>query len=631
MREDETSQQRTESRGAGVTLLEQGLWKRLASAEGRDDIGQAWAPLMFAMLDEPDVCAVFLRDDDTLRLRQIAVWPESRVPGEAIVTAAENCIAQGRGIVRGEMPKDGGGGKVAVATPITVDGMTVGVAAFEGWLPDQTTLQSTMRRLQWGAAWIRDAERARLSDKQSRRYAHAVSALHTITTAAEQQEFQSAIQAAVTDLATRYDCDRASIGFKRLGRTKVQAISHTAQFGRQMQLVRQLGAAMDEAIDQRGVVIYPEPEGVSEPMATHRHERLARAQSIGHVLTVPLFVRDKFVGGITFERPAERPFSQDEAEILEATVTVLAPILEEARRNDRYIITRIGDWGRRQLAELLGPSRLFRKTLFLGALFLALFFWVAETTDRIPADARVEAELQRAVVAPYDGFIAEASVRAGDVFEEGQLLARLDDREPVLERLRLLAEKQRAEIEYDQALAASDRSEAQVQRNRIDQFDAQIALVDKQIERARLVAPFDGIVVAGDLSQSIGGAVVRGQELLTLVPGEGYRIAMQVEERRIGDVSTGQAGSLVVAALPDQSFPLEVVKITPVANYGEGRTTYRVEAVPAGNADLLLPGMEGVAKLDAGSERVIAIWTRPMRDWLRLWSWRWLGLGADEG
>ena len=39
----------------------------------------------------------------------------------------------------------------------------------------------------------------------------------------------------------------------------------------------------------------------------------------------------------------------------------------------------------------------------------------------------------------------------------------------------------------------------------------------------------------------------------------------------------------------------------------------------------LRPGMEGVAKVDIGERRLIWIWTRSLREWIRIFFWTWAG------
>ncbi|MGR3572675.1 efflux RND transporter periplasmic adaptor subunit [Brevirhabdus sp.] len=613
---------------AQVTMLEQGLWRRLSDAKATQEAAQSWAPLMFGMLDTPEVCCVFLRDAETGRLRTIANFPDARIPSDGLLLAAENAVSQDRGVVRGAIEKDAmatKGGLVFITTPLSLDGTAVGAVGIEVLPRDQADLRQTMRRLQWGAAWMRDALRREDAAVRAERYAQAVHALNTVVGVAEQQDIATAARAAATDLATRFDCDRVSIGFRRFGHCRVAAISHSAQFGKRMNLVRLLGAAMDEAIDQRGVVIYPD-DGVDPPMATHRHEKLAQAHGIGNLLSVPLYAVDRFIGAIVFERPASRPFTQNEAEIFEAVTSVLAPVLEEKRSNDRWLITKTAEVAGAHFTRLVGPGKLGRKAFVLAVLLLGVFFWFARGMDRVAADAVVEGAVQRTIAAPFDGFIAESLARAGDEVAQGALLVRLDDRDLVLERLRLVTQLQRQRIEYDSALAARDRAEANIRRNQIEQTEAQIALVDKQLDRTRLTAPFDGLVTSGDLSQSIGSSVARGDALLSVAPAGEYRVALKVDERRVSDIRPGQPGSLLVTALPDAAFPITVRKITPVAEYGNGATSFRVEATLDTPAPGLQPGMDGVAKVDVDEKRLIAVWTRPLVNWARIWAWRWLGL-----
>jgi RND family efflux transporter MFP subunit len=591
-------------------------------------VAKAWAPLMFAMLKGAESCAVLLANSDSGPLKITSNFPVERLPGARLISAAEGAMNDQRGMVRGTLP-DGSGAAdlVAIAVPLILDDTALGAVAVELRPTDRAALQQSMRQLQWGAAWLRDALRSDFAQQAQQHFNNAVDALHVVGAAAEQQDFAAAARAAVTDLANRFGCDRVSIGFRSLRRTKVAAISHSAQFGRQMNFVSLVAAAMDEAIDQRGVVIWPDDD-VTEPMATHRHEKLAKTHSIGHLLTCPLYVRDKFVGAVLFERPSDRPFTQNDAETLEAAVTVLSPVIDERRSNDRWLITRAAKSFGNLFVKLMGPGHLAMKASVLLLIAVTAFFRVTVVPDRVNSDARIEGAIQRAITAPFDGFIASSDVRAGDLVSMGDLLARLDDRELILERFRLAAELGLQRIEYDRAVAARDRSETAVRRNQIAQAEAQISLVDQQIDRTRIVAPFDGVLASGDLSQSIGASVSRGEMLMTLVPQGDFRVVLQVDETRVSEVAVGQDAALVVTALPERSFALQIGKVTPVASYSDGKTWFRVDATLSQGADGLQPGMEGIAKIDVGERHLIAIWMRPLIDWWRVTAWRWLGWQA---
>jgi hypothetical protein len=70
---------------------------------------------------------------------------------------------------------------------------------------------------------------------------------------------------------------------------------------------------------------------------------------------------------------------------------------------------------------------------------------------------------------------------------------------------------------------------------------------------------------------------------------------------------------------------MRVTLVTPVAQVRDGRNTFRVEAVLAGEGPgglaRLRPGMEGVAKIETGPRNLVWIWTHRFTNWARLQLW----------
>jgi len=254
---------------------------------------------------------------------------------------------------------------------------------------------------------------------------------------------------------------------------------------------------------------------------------------------------------------------------------------------------------------------------------LVLFLALATGDFRISADATLEGSVQRSVVAPIAGYVAEARVRAGDVVEEGQLLARLDERDLKLERLKRVGEWEQRRRALRKSQAAHERTEVMILDSQIDQAKAQIALLDAQLDRIRLVAPFGGVVVSGDLSQSLGSPVERGAVLFEIAPLDSYRVILSIDERDVAEVTPGQTGTLALAGLPADRLALTIEKLTPAATAADGRNRFRVEARLEDRAPALRPGMQGVAKIDVGQRRLVWVWTHALVDWLRLWAWNW--------
>jgi multidrug resistance efflux pump len=427
----------------------------------------------------------------------------------------------------------------------------------------------------------------------------------------------------MTELASRFGCERVSIGFERRGGIEVFVISHTAQFSEQMNLVRLLGEAMDEAVDQRAYINYPpDPD---EPLAVRAHEDLARKHRATAILTIPLFVRDRFIGALTFERVGEGArFSPRDIGVLDYVAACLSPILSDKRDLDRLLIAKIWNSLEYQLKPIFGPSHIGRKLVLLALVGFVGFAYFAKTEYRIAADARIEGSVQRTIAAPFDGFIRDVSARPGDVVEKDVRLVSLDDRDLVLERLKWATEREKQQREYDRALGERNRSEVRIITTRIEQADAQIELIGEKLERTSLYAPFSGVVISGDLSQRIGDAVRKGEALMEVAPLESYRVILGVDETQIDDIEPEQTGELVMASLPDTAFPIRVTKIIPASHVADGRTVFTVEATLTENPERLRPGMKGVAKVAVDERRTLWIWTRPFLHWLRLFIWRWV-------
>ncbi len=168
-----------------------------------------------------------------------------------------------------------------------------------------------------------------------------------------------------------------------------------------------------------------------------------------------------------------------------------------------------------------------RKLAALLAIGVFIFFYYARDDFRVTSPAIVEGLIQRVLVAPFDGYIASEHARPGETVPEGHVMATLDDKDLTLERLRLKTTENQRITEYNKALASRERADINIIRAQIDEAKAQMALVDEQLARTKLIAPFDGIVVSGDLSQSIGAAVQRGEELFTIAPLSSYRVILK--------------------------------------------------------------------------------------------------------
>ncbi|MEO0465132.1 MAG: HlyD family efflux transporter periplasmic adaptor subunit [Pseudomonadota bacterium] len=603
----------------GVAVLDQSLWAQFHEAGSAEAFVHAWLGLQCRNLPGALASVVVLGEPDVGPFTPVATWPRDNDVSPDLMHAGNEAVSKRQSVVI-EAQQD----QLTLAVPIEMDGRIFGTVAVSFGSGGLRPVEA-LRQLKWGAGWLEALLRRDQSATDAALRARTMEALDFVSVVLENRNFPEAASALVTELAGRLDCGQVALGLVRRKRCKVVSLSHVSGFGARMNLVRDLGLAMDEAMDQGDIVLYPLPESWDYRVTRH-HEELARALKAGSVLTIPLLVQDEPFGALTFERPEGRPFDEQTVELCDVVASMVAPVLAERRRNDRWLITKIfaGLW--QQITLLLGPRYLGRK---LATIIFAGLVWLAATTYtdfRIPAPAQVEGAVQRTVVAPFNGYLQSETVRAGARVQEGDVLATLNDQDLTLERLRLTTARSQREIEYSQALATGERAQARIIRSQIDQADAQLGLIDAQLSRTRVTAPFDGIIVAGDLSQSVGTAVERGQELFRVAPLDAFRVALEIDEADIAEIEQGQQGELRLAASPDQSLALTVQRITPVARQRDGRNFFRVEAsldrMEDGRLNWVRPSMEGVARVSVDRRLLVAVWSRRLRDWLRLTAWR---------
>jgi multidrug resistance efflux pump len=175
-----------------------------------------------------------------------------------------------------------------------------------------------------------------------------------------------------------------------------------------------------------------------------------------------------------------------------------------------------------------------------------------------------------------------------------------------------------------QALATHNRAEIGIVGAQIRQASAALELAEEQLARTQIVAPTDGLVVSGDLSQSLGAPVEKGEVLFELAPEDSFRAILNVDERDAAYVTVGQTGWLSLASAPNRKLPIEISRITPVTVAEDEINALEIEAQLSSPLTGLQPGMEGVAKIESGERRLLWIWTHGITDRLRLAAWKYL-------
>lgn len=454
-----------------------------------------------------------------------------------------------------------------------------------------------------------------------------IGALDLYATVLSASSFSSAAHALVAGLAARFKLDRVSFGLHDTGTTRIVASLHLDITDPQAELHQRLLGALDEAIEQRAIVQWPlGASSAIDPLRciTLEHEALQRATG-GAVASIPLGRNGVVFAAVCVERHRGSAFTSAELLRIEQLLTLAATALRWMREAEQSWWKCVRKDATHAIAKLRQPDRRAMRRALAGMASLLLFLGVAPLENAVSGRSRVEGAEQRVLAAPIDGFLGAAHVRPGDRVREGQALVDLLEGDLRLERERWSSQLAQHENSYAAAMGKSDRVAASTGAARISEAQAQLALVDERLTRLRVTAPFDALVVQGDLSQSIGGPVRQGDPLLTLAMTTEYRVIVEVDESDIGAVRKGQAGRLALSSLPWDGLDLTVERIAPLAKAVEGRNVFEVEArLATPNADLR-PGLLGRADVVVGRTPPLWVWCRSAADRMRLAYWAWLG------
>ena len=499
----------------------------------------------------------------------------------------------------------------------TSTGDTDSGAPGSGFAPEEPLRDAALGRLRLFRPDRAPEDTARAADSSRE-------TLDLLAAALEHRELAAAAAAVVNRLAASLRANRVCLGMWNGDSIELLAVSGSAVFDAATGLSTAVRDAMQEALRQRATLALPEDRAAA--LREDAAQRvLLRLSGGGAVCTVPFPDGESLVGAVTLEWTEPEAVDAAMRTRCEAMLALVGPVLSALQRAGLGLFRRSRDAVGASLRRALGPRRpVLKLTLLTGIVLLAVGSSVS-AVHRVAGNAVLRGSVQRLVLAPVDGFIATASARPGDVVAEGAVLATLDDQALSLEVAKWQAEYDQTLNGYREALSLLDSSKVTTLRASLDRAAAELELAEDNLARSAIRAPLAGIVVSGDLSQSLGAPVERGTTLFELAPLDGYHVRVRVQEDEVGLVAPGQRGRLVLEALPGERLDVVVDRVTPVSEVVDGSNVFEVEARLLESRDVLRPGMQGAAKFDVGEARLVWLWTHEIVDWLRLELWA-LGL-----
>lgn len=435
----------------------------------------------------------------------------------------------------------------------------------------------------------------------------------------EAKHFLAASLSLCNGVATRHGCDRVCLGWLDSGLVRLTTMSRTEKFDRKMAAAQSLEAVMEESLDQDEELLWPAPEGFGP--VTRDHEKFCREQSVNHLCSIPLRLGDRPSAVLTCER-ATKPFSELELQQFRLLCDQAAPRLADLKRSDRWWGARLAEALREQLAKLIGPEHTWAKAAALLALIAFLITCLPIWNYRVEANFILRSEDVTHVTAPFEGFIARSAVRPGDVVKKGAELFALNTVDLELEEVAALADLNRNLREAEKARSAGALADMRIAESLAEQVRARLELVRHRLQLAVSRAPYDGIVVEGDLRQRLASPVKLGEALFRLARTDALYVEAEVNERDVHEILNQRTGEIAFVSQPKLKFPVTIKRIEPAAVTKQAGNFYLVRIEFAGQPETWWrPGMSGLAKLEVGKRTPLWVATHRTVDFLRMFFW----------
>ena len=245
------------------------------------------------------------------------------------------------------------------------------------------------------------------------------------------------------------------------------------------------------------------------------------------------------------------------------------------------------------------------------------------------ASGPVVVENQVDVQAQREGIVSQVFGDTGTAVRKGQLLALLDNRqlgaekEAARARMRSSqadeknweAESKVAEVDLERAeemwksqlitkqaldharyKVVSGKYEAEREHESARNAEAMLQSLELEIEKTRIVAPFEGVV--GRRYVRAGQKVAVGDRLFWVTATGPLRVKFTLPERFMGRIKNGQQVEVSAAIAENQKHMARVIQVSPVVDAASGTIEVLAELIgPAGN---WRPGMAANIQIDGG-------------------------------
>ena len=449
--------------------------------------------------------------------------------------------------------------------------------------------------------------------------------LSLVTDVVHQGDFLAASLTLVNGLVSRFGFSLVALVRVEQAQARLCALSHLDRFDRGSVFVKHLEAAALEVLKQGRQLSWNDAKtwlqwGDVHGAGSAGSSALTLMPSATRMVALPMHDDAGEVKFVVLATTDHADFAQERVDRIQFGLDIVEPRMEDLHRQQQGWYQRYLARCQQGLQSWLGPEHLGFKVGGIVAFGLIFASLVVDFPYRVDASSEITTDATRVVSAPFDGHIDQVMATAGDEVGAGAVLAILDSRDLIQQRLENENDLKRFEAESSKALATNALADAQISAARADQAKARIEQLNDLLGRAQCVAPFKGVVVEGERRDLSNAPVKRGEKIFKMAQVDGLYLSLYVSERDMRDVVVGAHGTAALLSRPGQHIPFHLVSINPVGQVkGQEGNQFQVRAVIDQNVESWWrPGMTGAAKIDAGKKQIFWVITHRVIDFLRM-------------
>lgn len=426
------------------------------------------------------------------------------------------------------------------------------------------------------------------------------------------------------ELRNKLGLEQVALAIRIRSRAHILSISGLDQVSPRSPGVVALRSAMEECLDAGETIVFHRgtewSDGPEGPVYL-LHKQWHGVASGDAVASIPLRENGRTMAVLSFRSRADHPLPPQQIELIRQRVEAITPALLLAKRATRGVGRHVLDTIEASYDDLFSSGGIGRKVGTAVGVAAALVFAFGSMNYDLNVPCRVAPAELRHLSVPFAGRLAASYVVAGDHVTRGQVLAEIDTQELEQQERELEAQWQVHERERDRALALNRPSDAQVALANRKLIEARLDIVKHRIGLASIVAPFDGIVVEGDLRKSVGIVLAQGEPLYNVARPDHWSLEIEIPERAAADVRVDLLGTFASFANPRRPAPFRVVRVSPTATVVRERNIFVAEADVESDVVSLRPGMEGIARVRVGRRPIRWVTFHRILDYLYLHLW----------